>query len=140
MFEIALRVAEVMAPAVTTVVAAGAADVVVEVVAVAVDSEKIVAQVGSVLLEMVLVVGQVGEFDIVDQKANTGSGEAGAQVDSAEGWEACNKEVAEGLESHLVQVPEPEQEALQAAAEGQFDEAEQEPTAGCLHQMHCQFF
>jgi len=139
LFAIALRVAEVMVPAVTIVVAAGAAAVVA--VAVAADSEKIVAQVGTVLLEMVLVVGpQVGEFDIVDQKVNIGSGEAGAQVDSAEGWEGCNKEAAEGLESHLVQVPEPEQEALQAAAEGQFDEVEQEPTAGCLHQMDCQFF
>lgn len=137
MFEIALRVAEVMAPAVT--IAAGAAAVVA--VAVAADSEKIVAQVGMALLEMVLVVGpQVGEFDIVVQKVNTGSGEAVPQVYSAEGWEACNKEAAEGLESEQVQVPEPEQEALQAADEGQFDEVEQEPTAGCLIQMHCQFF
>lgn len=128
-----------MAPAVTIAVAAGAAAVVA--VAVAADSEKIVAQVGMALLEMVLVVGpQFGEFDIVDQKVNTGSGGAEARVDSAEGWEAGNKQAAEGLGSHLVQVPEPEQEVLQAAAEGQFDEVEQEPTAGCLHQMHCQFF
>ena len=66
----------------------------------------------------------------------------GQKMDLAEGWVACNKEAVEGLESHLVREPEPEPEpgVLEAAAEGLFDEAEQEPTAGCLHQMHCQFF
>lgn len=50
----------------------------------------------------------------------------------------CNKEAVEGLESHLMQ--QPELRVRQAAAEELFDEAGQEPTAGCLHQMHCQFF
>lgn len=51
---------------------------------------------------------------------------------------ACNKQVVEGLESHSVQ--ELGLEVVQAAAEGQFDEEEQELTAGCVHQMHYQFF
>lgn len=141
LLEIALEVAVKAAPAVTIVVAAAVAVVVA--VAVAADSEKIVAQVGMGLLETVLVVEpQVGVFDIVDRMVNTDSVGAGAQLDLAEGWVACNKEAVEGLESHLVREPEPEPEpgVLEAAAEGLFDEAEQEPTAGCLHQMHCQFF
>ena len=140
LLEIALGVAVKAAPAVTIAVAAAAA---AAAVVVAADSEKIVAQVGMGLLEMVLVVEpRVGVFDIVDRMVNTDSVGAGAQLDLAEGWVACNKEAVEGLESHLVREPEPEPEpgVLEAAAEGLFDEAEQEPTAGCLHQMHCQFF
>lgn len=137
LLEIALGVPVKVAPAVPIVVVAAAA-VAVDVVAVAADSEKIVAQLGMGSLEMVLVVEpQFGVFDIVDQNVGTGSGGAGPRLDSAEGWVACNKEAVEGLESHFVQ--EVELGVLQAAVEGEFDEARQEPTAGWLHQMHYQF-
>lgn len=122
-------------PAVTIAAAAAAVAV-----AVAADTEKIAAHVEMGLLEMVLVVEpQVGVFDIVDQKINTGSGGAGPQLDLALGRGACNKKAVEGIESHLVQEPEP-RVPRSAAAEGQFDEAGQEPIAGCLHQMHFQIF
>lgn len=145
LFEVALRVvvavevapAEVNAEAIVAVAVAAA---------VAADTEKIVARVEMGLPEMVVLVVEppgtclaVGVFDIVDQKVNTDSGGSGAWlVDWAKGWIACNKKVVEWLGSHLVL--ELERVVLPAAAEGEFDEAGQELTVGCLHQMHYQFF
>lgn len=144
LFEVALRVvvAVEVAPAEVNVEAI----VVVAVAAVAADTEKIVAQVEMRLLEMVVLAVEplgtclvVGGFDIVDQKVNTDSGGAGSWlVDWAKGWVACNKKVVEWLGSHLVL--ELERVVLPAAAGGEFDEAGQELTVGCLHQMHYQFF
>lgn len=123
-FEVALRVVD---PA--EAIAAAAAD-----------TEKIVAQVWEGLFEMVLVVESpgtclvVGGFGIVDQKAYTDSGGAETLQEQA----ACNKQVVEWVDSHLVVELGPG--FLQAAAEEQFDEAGQELTDGCSHQMHYQFF
>lgn len=128
-FEVALRI---VGPAETIAAAAAGA---------AADTEKIVAQVWGDLLEMVQVVEPpgtclvVGGFDIVDQKAYTDSGGAETLQEQA----ACNKRVVEWVDSHLVVELGPAG-VLQAAAEEQFDEAEQELTAGCLYQMHYQLF
>lgn len=128
-FEVALRIAE---PAETIAAAAAGA---------AADTEKIVAQVWGDLFEMVQVVEPpgtclvVGGFGIVDQKAYTDSGGAETLQEQA----ACNKRVVEWVDSHLM-VELGLAGVLQAVAEEQFDEEEQELTAGCLYQMHYQLF
>lgn len=108
--------------------------------AAAADTEKTVAQAWEGLFEMVFVEEPpetylvVGGFGIVDQKAYTDS--AGAE--QLQGQVACNKQIVEGFESRLV--VELGLRVMKAVVEEEFDEARQELTVGCSHQMRYQFF
>lgn len=91
-----MAVAEAVPAEVTAETIAAAAAAVLAVV-VADTEEDTVEQAVSELLEKV-----VGVIDTVDQKTNTGSGEAEPQlVDWVPGWGPCNMEAVVQLGSHL---------------------------------------